>query len=427
MTAFEDVDGYLARRGGRLVRWNGDFYSYEGGVYRAVDMEAMRADVYLRSSANTKSKVDRFIDALKSRVFVDRLSFAPPSLLEPVALDPANLIVLRNGILDLTTSQLYAHDARVFSVTALPFDFDASATAPRWLEFLHGIWPDEADCRETLQLIFGYLISPRTDLQVIPVIVGPPRSGKGTIGRALVELIGAGNWAAPTLDSFGESFGLQPLIGKRLALISDARLDKRSPKSRITETLLRISGEDHVSVQRKFMEDWQGRLGCVIVIMGNEPPTFHDSSSALIARYRVLNMRKSFVGRENRGLDQAVRAELPGILNWAIEGWRKLSVAGEIAQPASSNDLVMSMDRLSNVVRAFVQDACTLEADATVPKDLLFQHFNSWCDSEGVRRSLSREWFGREIISAYGHSGVAAVRRDGARAYSGIRFKRAGE
>lgn len=424
---FEDVDSYLAARGSRLVRWNGDFYSYHAGVYRAVDMEAIRADVYLRSSADTKSKVDRFIDALKARVFVDRTTLAPPCWLENVELDPSNLIVLKNGLLDMSTGQFYQHDERFFSLTALPFNYDPNATAPNWERFLAGIWPDDPDCIEVLQLILGYLISARTDLQVIPVLVGPPRSGKGTIGRVLVDLIGDGNWAAPTLDSFGESFGLQPLIGKRLALISDARLDKRSPKSRITETLLRISGEDHVSVPRKFMEDWQGRLGCVIWIMGNEPPAFHDASSALLARYRVLAMTKSFVGRENRGLDQAIRAELPGVLNWAIEGWRKLKVAGEIAHPASSAELVTTMDRLSNVVRAFIDDSCDLDPAASVPKDELFRRFYLWCDEEGVRRTLSREWFGRELMSAYGHLGVSTVRRDGSRCYAGIGLRGASE
>ncbi|MEQ8935453.1 MAG: phage/plasmid primase, P4 family [Amphiplicatus sp.] len=428
----EGVDPYLAVRGARLVRWNGDFYSFVKGTYRVVEAEAIRAEVYSLTAANTKSKVDKFIDALKARVFADRDRLAPPCWLESVALDPSHLIVVRNGLLDLSTGKLWAHDDRFFSLTALPFDYDPNATAPRWTRFLAASWPNEPDCIDALQLIFGYLISSRTDLQVIPILTGPPRSGKGTIGRAMTELLGEGNWAAPTLDSLGENFGLQSLIGKRLALISDARIGKRSNKSAITETLLRVSGEDPLSVSRKFQPDWEGRLGAVIVIMGNEPPTFHDASSALIARYRVLAMRQTFVGREDRAVGRAISAEMPGVLNWAIEGWRKLNRVGEIVQPASAAEVVASMDRLANVVRAFVEDICVLDPAGTIDKADTYDRFKIWCDENGVRNSLSREWFGREILTAFGHRGVQSTKRpDGAGARvpisRGLRLRSFGE
>lgn len=424
----DEIAPYLNGRGARLVRWNGDFYTYGDGRYRVVEPEAIRAEIYSRTSANSKAKVDKFVDALKAQVFADRDKVAPPCWLNPVALDPAHLIVVRNGLLDLSTGQLWAHDDRFFSLTALPFDFNPEATAERWKRFLTDSWPNEPDCIEALQLIFGYLISARTDLQIIPVFTGPPRSGKGTIGRVMTDLIGERNWAAPTLDSLGENFGLQSLIGKRLALISDARIGRRSNKSAITETLLRVSGEDPLSVARKFQPDWEGRLGVVIVIMGNEPPTFHDASSALMARYRVLAMRQSFVGREDRGVGKAIRAEMPGVLNWAIEGWRKLNQTGEIIQPTSAVDVVASMDRLANVVRAFVEDMCVLDPNGEVDKAILFDEFQRWCDANNVRSSLSREWFGREIMTTFGHHGITASKRtdgQGRRvpAYNGIRIR----
>jgi putative DNA primase/helicase len=59
-------------------------------------------------------------------------------------------------------------------------------------------------------------------------MVGPKRGGKGTIGRVLTALLGAHHLAAPTLASLSTNFGLQPLIGRPLALISDARLSTKA-------------------------------------------------------------------------------------------------------------------------------------------------------------------------------------------------------
>ncbi|MDZ7735869.1 MAG: hypothetical protein U5P41_07065 [Gammaproteobacteria bacterium] len=63
-------------------------------------------------------------------------------------------------------------------------------------------------------------------------MVGPRRSGKGTILRVMTALLGRSNVAAPTLSSLAAPFGLQPLIGKTAGLISDARLGGRADRDR---------------------------------------------------------------------------------------------------------------------------------------------------------------------------------------------------
>jgi putative DNA primase/helicase len=55
-------------------------------------------------------------------------------------------------------------------------------------------------------------LSGDTSLQKLLMVVGPKRSGKGTIGRVLTGLLGVHNTAAPTLASLTTNFGLAPLI-----------------------------------------------------------------------------------------------------------------------------------------------------------------------------------------------------------------------
>ena len=76
------------------------------------------------------------------------------------------------------------------------------------------------------------------------LFVGPKRAGKGTIGRVLTGLLGAHNVAAPTLAGLSTNFGLSPLIGKPLGLVSDARLSGRPDSNIVVERLLSVSGED---------------------------------------------------------------------------------------------------------------------------------------------------------------------------------------
>lgn len=72
---------------------------------------------------------------------------------------------------------------------------------------------------------FGYVLSGNAALHKVLMFIGPPRSGKSTIARILSKLAGIANVAYPTLSAFGSQFEMQNLIGKSLAIISDARPD----------------------------------------------------------------------------------------------------------------------------------------------------------------------------------------------------------
>lgn len=107
----------------------------------------------------------------------------------------------------------------------MPFAYDPAAPEPvKWLSFLRQLWPDDEESIAALQEFFAYVLSGRTDLHKIMLLIGPTRSGKGTIARVLAALLGKGNVAGPTLASLGTNFGLSPLLGNPLALGSDARL-----------------------------------------------------------------------------------------------------------------------------------------------------------------------------------------------------------
>src|SRR5262249_21503136 len=154
----------------------------------------------------------------------------------------------------------------------------------KWLAFLDELWPQEAEAIDVLGEWFGYAISGRTDLHKIFMLVGPTRSGKSVIARILTALIGKRNVCGPTLSSFGGEFGLAPLLGKILAIISDARSGSSRNSSVIVERLLSISGEDMLTVNRKYRDQWSGRLPIRLFIISNELPRFGDASSAIIGR-----------------------------------------------------------------------------------------------------------------------------------------------
>jgi len=166
----------------------------------------------------------------------------------------------------------------------------------------------------------GYCLTEDTSQQKAIALIGAKRSGKGTIARVLQALVGRSSCCAPTLKSMGEPFGLQTWIGKKVAVVADARASARNNAQEMVERVLTVTGEDTQYVNRKGIVAWEGRLRVRLWLMSNMLPATADSGAALVSRFMVLNHKVSFFGREDTDLEDALTLELPGILNWALDG-----------------------------------------------------------------------------------------------------------
>jgi putative DNA primase/helicase len=310
-----------------------------------------------------------------------------------------------------------------FCPYALDYGFNHSPPVPQaWIDFLVSVWPSDPECINTLQEWMGYLLTLDTRQQKIAMLIGPPRSGRGTISRVIGGLVGPANVANPTFASLAAHFGAECLIGKPVSIIGDARQSHRSDWAIALERLLMISGEDAMTIDRKNRPDWTGRLPTRLVLISNELPRFSDSSGALAARLLLFQFTESFLGREDRALDAKLRAELPGILLWAIEGWKRLRDRGHFLQPKSGQDLIDQMRDLSSPVGAFVREKCEVKAGKRIARSDLFQAWKDWCVDRN-REPGSDEAFGRNLRTVCPHLGMtqpcdAQGRRY--RAYEGI-------
>jgi putative DNA primase/helicase len=426
----------LYTKAGRRVLhfWQGEFHFWARCHYSILPLADVREMLYcagpvLSDKPVKKRSVDDVLDALKAAANLShRLVPAVPAWVDRQSddLDPRAVIPVRNGLVCVESGQLLPATPRLFVPYALPFNYAHDAAEPvEWLRFLTSVWREDRESIDALQEWLGYLLTADTSRQKALMIVGPRRSGKGTIGRVIVQLLGERNVASPTLASLGNNFGLEPLIGKTAALMSDARLGARADIAAVAENLLRLTGEDTISIDRKFKEAYSAKLLARVVVLTNELPVFRDAASALPSRFILLRTARSFYGQEDHGLDGKLAAELPGILVWALAGLRRLRQRGRFVQPAAGAAQLQMMEDLASPISTFVRDTCIVEPGGQVPIAKLHEAWRDWCKEHGRDQPGPGQTFGRDIAAAVPSAGHSRPRINGARVrmYDGLRLR----
>ena len=387
---FSSEEGYT------LVHYAQDFFIYVGTHYEIIEEATIRSKLYnfldkckktgkkgaLENFNPSPASVSAALDAVKSICHLpNHPNTKPPIWLEQYAEnqpDASDLISLRNGIFHLKDYVMIPHSLGFFTQNSLPFVYDPEATCPQWNKFLNSVWANDPQSIEALQEMFGYILSGETRQQKFFNIIGPRRSGKGTINKILVSLLGQHNTVAPQLEELCDTFGLQPWLGKLLASFTDARAPERN-RSAVVSQLLRIVGGDTVTVNRKNKEAWSGYLPTRIVVYSNEVLQLTENSNALTGRMVVFKMTKSFYDNEDTELSIKLEKELAGIFNWAMEGLkRRLARGGHFIQPESGRQLLELMAELGNPIGSFVDEALEFDPIGMVPKDDVFTCYKHW-------------------------------------------------
>jgi putative DNA primase/helicase len=112
----------------------------------------------------------------------------------------------------------------------------------------------------------------------------------------------------------------------------------------------------------------------------------------IATRFIPVVFSENFEGRLNDNLTAELRTELPGILNWAIEGLRRLRARGHFVLPPSSLDVLNKLKRKAAPVLNFIDDECELGTDCSGDRDQIFEAYKSWCEDNN-HRAMSKSAF----------------------------------
>ena len=92
--------------------------------------------------------------------------------------------------------------------------------------------------------------------------------------------------------------------------------------------------------------------------------------------------------------------ELPGILNWALQGWFRLKQRGRLFEPDCSIRVRAESRQIGSNVIAFKEKACRVGGGLYIRPGEMYKAFCQWCDYDGSK-PMKRGIFDREFQDAF--------------------------
>ncbi len=302
-----------------------------------------------------------------------------------------------NGILDLRTGELRPHNRKAMHTKLSPVAYDSAATAPKWTAFLDRIFGGDASLIGFVQKAVGYSLTGDVSEQCLFLLHGSGANGKSVFLKTLTAM----------LADYGQTTRTETWMTKRPGGVSNDVAALRGARfvsavetddgQRLAEgTVKALTGGDAVRARFLFQESFEFQPQFKIWLAANHKPEIRGTDHAIWRRIRLVPFNVTIPERErNPHLDAELRAELPGVLTWAVEGclaWQREGLGEPLAVKEATADYKDEMDMLGE----FFADRCEVGDHYQATAGELFAAYESWCQSNGESKQ-SQKWLGLQL------------------------------
>lgn len=335
------------------------------------------------------------------------------------------LLPVENGIVNLRDGTFQKTDPKLMITQCAGTRFDPTATCPTWEAFIDQAMGGNKELAAYIKQAVGYSLTTVTVEHALFFLYGTGANGKSTflnILRALLGALGAQASGDLLLERHGKGTNagapnsdLARLRGKRLVAMSEVEDGHHFSD----KTVKSYTGGDPITARYLYKDTFEFVPRFKLWLAGNYKPTIKGTDTGVWRRMKLIPFTVT-VPPEKRDhrLEEKLRAELPGILNWAIEGCMEWQRATRLKDPKVITDAVQEYREDMDVVGTWLKEYCVFDPDAQMRFDLAYKFFAAWSD-ENYNFAYSKKRFGQHLGSIPGLTALSKPQRY----YRGVKFK----
>ncbi|MEG4092109.1 phage/plasmid primase, P4 family, partial [Microcoleus sp. Pol12B4] len=299
-----------------------------------------------------------------------------------------NLLPFQNGALEIATSKLLPHSPGHNFTWSLPRQH--SAVASDWskiADWLHFVSKGNKHIQDLIIAFCNAVLKGRADIQKFLHLIGIGGSGKGTLMRLIIALIGVENTHSTTLDDWcSNRFEAAQAYKKRLVVFPDE--DKGTRK---LGKFKQLTGGDWLRAEEKGKKPFKFQFEGMVVLGSNFPIFGADNSSGM-ARRTITVPFDAVVGSVNLKLGETFEPELAAFTNYLLsldDDWVERILRGVVDIPEINLQGWENTIR-DNPIAGFLNDrliydplAQTSIGDSAYAEGSIYQAYDLYCSEQG--------------------------------------------
>ncbi|MCD2183504.1 phage/plasmid primase, P4 family [Rhizobium sp. GN54] len=364
------------------------------GVWKQCDDRELKQRVQLTLAAEhyavTAARVSGVTDVLKNDIHKPAHEF---NLGKP---ESVNCL---NGELELIDGRwvLHPHRRDQYRTTQIPVSYDPDATAPLFERFLLDIFRDDPDRDDKIRVVLemmGYSLMGHANREKFVLLIGAGANGKSVLLATLEALLGKQNVAGVQPASFDNKFQRGHLDQKLANIITELKQGETIADAELKA----ITSGEPATVEHKNKDPFVIRPFATCWFGTNHMPHTRDYSDAFFRRALVITFNRVFEPHEqDSGLKDKLKAELPGILNHALNAYAGVVSRNAFTVPASSVSAQRKWQVEADQVAQFVEERCETRTGGTVSISFLYSTYQGWAQAMGIRNMLGQLQFGNRL------------------------------
>ena len=406
--------------------WNDSYWQLDavGAVMEMAKKTAFEIYAEGNQVSDTQGR-DRIVHHSKMSQQAPRLSAmlalaeSIPTLVVPIAKLDADpwLLGLKNGTLHLREGTLTPPRRDQYITKISPVAFDAEAECPAFCEFLTMIMGGDEELVAYLQRVLGYMLTGDTREQRLFFLYGTGANGKSTLLNICKGLLGAElcrQTPVKTIMDDSNRSGATP----ELACLKSARAvmtTEVDEGSFLSESLVKqMTGGDPVAARPLYGAPIEFVPWFKLFVAGNHKPIIRAGGEGMWRRIDLIPFEVT-IAPEQRDLKlgEKLRAELPGILNWALAGCCTWLERGLAPPPAVTNAVAEYKEEM-DILGKWLFARCDIGPDLMFSATHAYEEYRSWADDMGLKR-WSQVVFGRKLKERF-----KSVRKPTGVVYQGV-------
>lgn len=300
--------------------------------------------------------------------------------------NPAWLFNCANGTVDLKTGQLKPHEPSDLLTKISKVEFNAEAQCPTWQAFLKRIMGDSDSLVRFLKRAIGYTLTGETGEQCFFLLFGYGANGKSTVLNVTKLLLGdyarTASIKTLTVQRYeGVNNDVARLAGARFVAVIEGKSD-----SQLNTTVIKqLTGDDTITARYLFKENFEFEAQFKLWLATNHKPDIRETDEGTWRRVLLIPFVVTIPTAErDQNLRHKLREELPGILNWALEGCLEWQRDG-LQIPPEIYNATREYRKEQDALMRFIDAACLLKPNASVAASEFYSAYQAWCTQTGER------------------------------------------